>query len=162
MPNASRDTPASTGRHPLARRISEERRHPLRRLLDAQDPRVVDRLEVRAQRRHGGRDRGPWDPDHLGGEHLLLVEPLPARVVEPADGRGLEQQRAVDEAGVDIQEQVGVEPVVGRPVTGSTPLTLVWTSLMRSAAASASVLDPNVIVYVSTSVRCSRRHGFRS
>jgi hypothetical protein len=82
------------------------------------------------------------------------VEPLPPRVVQLADRLLLEQQRAVDQTRVDVQEQLRV--------AGSTPLTRSWTSLIRRAAASASDLEPNVSVYVSSSVRWSRRHGLRS
>ena len=62
------------------------------------------------------RDHRARDEHHLGREHLLLVEPLPARVVEASDRQLLEQQRAVDQTRVHVQEQLRVERVV--PQTG--------------------------------------------
>jgi hypothetical protein len=40
------------------------------------------------------------------------VEGLAAGVVEAADGEALEEQEAVDQAGVDPEEQLGVAGVV--------------------------------------------------
>ena len=59
-----------------------------------------------------GRDQLPRHQAHLGGEHLLLVEPLASRVVKRTDRPLFEQQRGVDQARMDVQQEVRVERVV--------------------------------------------------
>jgi hypothetical protein len=50
------------------------------------------------------------------------VEPLSARLVEAADGQPFVQQRAVDEAGVHVEEEFRVERVVRETRHGVDPL----------------------------------------
>src|SRR5207249_10729573 len=59
-------------------------------------------------------DALPIYPDQLGREHLLLVEPPTAFVIEPTDRELLVEQGRVHERRVDVQEQMGVQRVVPR------------------------------------------------
>lgn len=103
----------------------EERGHAVGGVGGAQDPRGLDRSQVVTESRDRRWDAIAWDPHHLGGHHLLLVEALSSFVVERAHGPGLEEQRALDEARVHIEQEVGIEGVVlepGHPVHALDPL----------------------------------------
>ena len=78
----------------------------------------------------------------LGGEHLLLVEPLASGVVELA--RPSAPRTAAREStrhACTQSSRCGSSASYGRPVISSTPLIRACTSLIRSAAACASAFD---------------------
>ena len=112
--NASRETPRRTGRHSASAGGSKKRSSTLRApSVTLEVPRSSKSAsQARNAGTVGGIDRAR-NQAQLRGEHLLLVEPLTTCVVERADGELLEQQRRVDQAGVDVEQQVGIEGVVG-------------------------------------------------
>ena len=135
----------------IGRRIQEEASDAPRRVRHEQflGPNHVG--DVLLQRAHGRRDQVSREPNQLGREHLLLVEPLSPTIVQPADGQPFEQERALDQAGVHPEQQRRIGRVVPAPrhrIDAVDPLVDVVDAIRR--------------VYVRTSVRCRRFHGFRS
>jgi hypothetical protein len=94
--------------------VAEQVGHPAGAVGHAQDAAGHHLVQVGAEGRHGRRDPLLGQPQQLGRDHRLPVEGLTAGVVEPANGQALEQQEAVDQAGVHPQQQVGVAGVVAQ------------------------------------------------
>ena len=94
--------------------MDEQVGHAASGLRHLQYPAALDVAHPGAQPLDRGRDAVARDPDHLGGPHLLLVEPLAPGIVERAYRQFLEQERAVHQAAVHVEEQLGIERVVGQ------------------------------------------------
>ena len=82
---------------------------------DPEHSAIGDLVEVAPQRGYRRRDDRARDLHELGRQHLLLVEPLSPRLVETPYRALFEEQCAVDQAGVHVQEQVRIERVVRKP-----------------------------------------------
>ncbi len=96
----------------LGRRVVEELGD-LASGLGHQQLAAVDHAgHVRAELGNRRRDDLARDLDELGGEHLLLVEPLTSGVVQLPDRQLFEQQRRVHQARVHPEQQVRIERVV--------------------------------------------------
>ena len=96
----------------FARRVLEQRSHRARGVGHDEVAARDDAGDVLAERADRRRDPFAGKEQHLGRQHLLLVESLASRLVERADRQLLEQQGTVDEAGVDPQQKLRIERVV--------------------------------------------------
>ena len=108
----SRDSFQDRAPFRLGRRVVEELGNLAGRLGHPQLPAVDHAGHVRAELRNRRRDDLARNLDELGGEHLLLVEPLTPGVIQLPDRQLLEQQRGVDQARVHPEQQVRIERVV--------------------------------------------------
>jgi len=93
-------------------RVLEEPRHRARGVGHDEVAARDDAGDVLAERADGRRDPFAGKEQHLGRQHLFLVEALASRLVERTDRQLLEQQGTVDEAGVDPQQKLRIERVV--------------------------------------------------
>src|SRR5918995_955312 len=93
-------------------RIQEETGDAPRRVRHDEDAGPNRSGDVLLQLGHRGRDQVPRETHHLGREHLLFVEPLPPAIVETAHGEPLEQESALDQAGVHPEEESRIGRVV--------------------------------------------------
>ena len=113
VPNASLETSVRTGRHSASLGGSSNSAATRSAAsVTTKDARCLDFAKVRAELRHGAGNRLAWDEEHLRGQHLLFVESLPSFVVEAADRQSLEQQGALDQRRMDIDQELRVEGVV--------------------------------------------------
>ena len=145
----------------VGRRIQEEAGDAPRRVRHEQFLGLNHVGDVLLQRAHGRRDQVTREPDQLGREHLLLVEPLSPTIVQPADGQPFEQERARSSRRAPrAAETIGrVVPAPRHRIDAVDPLVDVVDAIRRGVRFLSGTEGEGVL---STSVLCSRFHGFRS